>query len=143
MAKRLTYAEKLKDPRWQRKRLEVLERDKWMCVECKSTILTLHVHHIKYTVDMPWEEPIKHLTTLCEQCHEFEEQLKENAFLKKHSQQANITCINLWRMVNVLSFTGKNHPDKLRLIKNLMNQECLDHHGAELWKHSIELLKNG
>lgn len=35
-----TYAEKLKDPRWQKRRLEIFERDDWTCqfekVICRS-----------------------------------------------------------------------------------------------------------
>jgi len=31
---KVTYAEKLKDPRWQKKRLEIMERDEWTCQWC-------------------------------------------------------------------------------------------------------------
>ena len=68
-----TYAEKLKDPRWQKKRLKVLERDKWTCKECGDKENTLNVHHLKYAKSgNPWDTPIKDLQTLCEKCHEGE-----------------------------------------------------------------------
>lgn len=67
-----TYSELLKDPRWQKKRLEILERDNWMCQHCRSTDKMLHVHHIKYS-GFPWEAEDKFLITLCEECHELEE----------------------------------------------------------------------
>lgn len=54
----MKYAEKLKDPRWQKKRLEILERDKWMCRGCCETQKTLHVHHIFYVHGLePWDVP--------------------------------------------------------------------------------------
>lgn len=66
-----TYTEKLKDPRWQRKRLEVLQRDNFMCGECCDTTKTLHVHHRYYiTGKEPWEYTDDCYITLCENCHE-------------------------------------------------------------------------
>jgi hypothetical protein len=65
-----SYAELLKDPRWQRKRLEVLQRDEWACTWCGQADVTLHVHHRKYLRGRPpWESPAKDLCTLCEICH--------------------------------------------------------------------------
>jgi len=66
-----TYAEKLKDPRWQKKRLKILERDNWKCRECGATDKTLHVHHTQYKGD-PWEIEDVKLKTLCCDCHENE-----------------------------------------------------------------------
>jgi hypothetical protein len=64
------YFEKLKDPRWQKKRLEILERDGWRCKECAEDTKTLHVHHLLYQKGMePWEIPNGFLVTLCEDCH--------------------------------------------------------------------------
>jgi 5-methylcytosine-specific restriction endonuclease McrA len=69
-----TYAQKLKDPRWQKKRLEILERDEWMCSHCASTTRTLHVHHLRYAESRdPWDSLTEDLITLCETCHEQEE----------------------------------------------------------------------
>jgi hypothetical protein len=71
-----TYAEKLKDPRWQRKRLEILERDIWMCSNCGDNEKTLHVHHRLYDKKYsdPWDYPSELLITLCEDCHKSESQ---------------------------------------------------------------------
>lgn len=68
MSKR-SYAEKLKDPRWQKLRLEVLNRDNWTCTNCSSKENNLQVHHLKYCGE-PWETPPEFLTTLCEKCHD-------------------------------------------------------------------------
>lgn len=65
----MTYGEKLKDPRWQKKRLEILNRDEFKCRACQSKTDTLHVHHLKYT-DEPWDAADVDLVTLCDVCHD-------------------------------------------------------------------------
>ena len=57
-----------KDPRWQRKRLEILDRDNFACVACGATDKELHVHHIKYAAEL-WEADTDDLQTLCTACH--------------------------------------------------------------------------
>lgn len=66
-----TYAELLTDPRWQKKRLEILERDHWACQRCQSKSRTLHVHHRYYVSGrLPWEYPGFCFQTLCKECHD-------------------------------------------------------------------------
>jgi hypothetical protein len=68
-----TYAEKLKDPRWQKLRLKVLERDGWRCTHCDDAATTLHVHHKLYLRGRePWDYDPSLLCTLCEPCHAIE-----------------------------------------------------------------------
>lgn len=65
-----TYGELLKDPRWQRMRLEILERDEFRCQTCGDNKNTLHVHHRRYLKGhKPWEYDASDLVTLCEGCH--------------------------------------------------------------------------
>ncbi len=74
------YAAKFKDPRWQKVRLEVLNRDKWTCQKCKATDKTLHVHHKFYIFGKdPWDYHLHALVTLCEECHEEEESFRHDA----------------------------------------------------------------
>lgn len=69
----MTYAEKLKDPRWQKKRLEVLNRDEFTCRYCGDTKTTLHVHHLYYSKGAePWDYDECELLTVCEDCHSVE-----------------------------------------------------------------------
>jgi len=69
------YNEKLKDPRWQRKRLQILERDGWQCLGCGNSENTLHVHHLFYIEGRePWEYPASALRSLCVACHENEKE---------------------------------------------------------------------
>lgn len=74
----MTYSEKLKDPRWQRKRLEILNRDGFTCCHCGDTESTLNIHHHYYEKKkMPWDYPDGALITLCEHCHKSAEAKKE------------------------------------------------------------------
>lgn len=71
MATRKPYWEKLRDPRWQKKRLEIMERDKFKCCQCGDMSSTLNVHHGYYERGLdPWEYDDDTLWTLCERCHE-------------------------------------------------------------------------
>jgi hypothetical protein len=64
----MTYAQKLKDPRWQKRRLHILEQRGWKCERCRDDRTTLHVHHKKYR-GQPWEALDHDLEVLCEPCH--------------------------------------------------------------------------
>jgi hypothetical protein len=73
-----TYFEKLKDPRWQRKRLEIMQRDDFKCRTCNSETKTLNVHHIRYFKGRePWDYRDWYLVTLCEDCHKKAEDEKK------------------------------------------------------------------
>lgn len=66
----MTYSEKLKDPRWQKTRLKVLERDNFTCVCCGDSTKQLHVHHCYYVSKRePWDYNHHALLTLCIDCH--------------------------------------------------------------------------
>ena len=74
------YSELLKDPRWQKKRLEILDRDGFKCACCGDDKETLHVHHKFYEKGLkPWEYKSPSLVTLCSSCHSLEHSLKEHA----------------------------------------------------------------
>jgi len=66
----MAYSDLLRDPRWQRKRLEILQRDGFACRCCGSKTETLHVHHGYYARGRkPWEYNNESLWTVCEECH--------------------------------------------------------------------------
>lgn len=77
----MTYAEKLKHPKWQKTRLRVFERDNFCCTLCKSNEVTLHVHHLKYDKSgNPWDTDMNDLITVCSVCHEVYEYIKKNDY---------------------------------------------------------------
>lgn len=66
----ISYSHKLKDPRWQKIRLEVLVRDNFTCDVCGAIDKTLHVHHLCYNESHnPWDSDLNALQTLCSDCH--------------------------------------------------------------------------
>ena len=72
--KTMTYSEKLKHPKWQKKRLEIMQRDGFRCRSCGNDDNQLHVHHILYDSQYknPWDYPDYLLITFCNNCHELE-----------------------------------------------------------------------
>lgn len=67
----MTYSEKLKDPRWQQKRLEVMQSAGFKCQMCGDAESTLHIHHVNYRKGAkPWEYELHELKCFCEHCHE-------------------------------------------------------------------------
>jgi hypothetical protein len=108
-----TYSEKLKDPRWQKRRLEILSKNEFACEVCGDDEETLHVHHIIYHHKRdPWNYEDNELQCLCEQCHkEIEEFIKrsteairKNAFFDPFRDVID-KCIslNIFDVCNMLS----------------------------------------
>lgn len=98
-----SYQEWLKDPRWIKRRNEILTRDKNTCQFCGAQDKYLHVHHREYFDGFfPWEYPDSDLVTLCEDCHKY---IHKNAhaksidveigqvFLHEHSDYTNTAIV--------------------------------------------------
>lgn len=75
MSTKKTYGEKLKHPKWQMRRLEILSRDNATCQLCGDTETELQVHHKSYYGE-PWDAPNEALVTICKHCHALVEELK-------------------------------------------------------------------
>ena len=66
------YAEERRDPRWQKKRLEIMQRDGFKCFDCGESTNTLAVHHAYYVKGRKcWDYPSFALSTLCADCHAY------------------------------------------------------------------------
>lgn len=76
-----TYYEKLRDPRWQKRRLEIMQRDGFKCRDCGAVDKTLNVHHCHYA-KTPWDADERALLTVCEDCHgnrqKMEDSIRQN-----------------------------------------------------------------
>jgi len=71
--KPLSWKDQYKHPNWQRRRLEILKRDKFTCRLCRDKDSQLHVHHLKYDkTKFIWQIHEIYLVTLCHSCHEKE-----------------------------------------------------------------------
>lgn len=99
-----TYSRKLSSPKWQKKRLKVLERDKWVCKKCGDDETELHVHHLEYHKN-PWDTPINRLITLCAHCHELIEGCKEEEDFKDFDfKDISIYKSNNWKNKNRIMY---------------------------------------
>lgn len=142
----MTYSEKLKDPRWQKKRLEIFQRDDFSCQLCKDKETTLHVHHRYYMgYYEPWDYPDSALVTLCAICHESEEQSKGS---QKHLLHAfldggffNNELVPLAELIRILiSKAGKSSFDLL-ITRLALSDEFLEDVQKDL-KEEMERLRN-
>lgn len=71
MATANRYGDRLQDPRWQRKRLEIMKQSNFSCSLCECTDQELHIHHLRYAKDRgaPWDVDNSALLCLCADCH--------------------------------------------------------------------------
>lgn len=81
MNKKETYTELLRKPEWQKKRLEIFNRDNFTCQLCGCQDSELQVHHRVYRKGAkPWEYDNSELITLCNRCHESETEEKSQHY---------------------------------------------------------------
>ena len=98
----MSYAIKLKDPRWQKKRLEIMKRDDFSCKSCSASDKQLHVHHNYYEYGIEiWDYDDDCYETLCYDCHldttmnnkDIKSVLKKAKF-RRHSELRNIIVLS-------------------------------------------------
>lgn len=98
------YTKLLTSPHWQRKRLEILQRDDFRCRFCGDKESELHTHHLIYLGKKdPWNYEDEHLIALCHKCHTDEENLKsEDRFLINMMSMAGISRRELYHLSSAL-----------------------------------------
>ncbi len=94
-----SYFEKLKHPKWQEKRLRIMERAGFVCEWCGSAENELHVHHGYYERLDPWDYPDETLYCLCDKCHQEAQTQK----LTVHKEIARIHPKNLRECYRVIA----------------------------------------
>lgn len=129
---RAEYAAKLRDPRWQQARLRIMERDGWKCAHCGAKDDTLNVHHWWYhTIGEPWENADEMCSTLCENCHREETELRPLAdsdikqiFKNKHWRAEMV--YDLFRAV-LASFPAGEEAERVNCLTSaLADPEVID-----------------
>lgn len=79
--KQNNYSELLRNPLWQKKRLEIMNRDNFTCQFCGRQDITLQVHHRRYIRGLkPWEYSNEDYVTLCEGCHRNETEINSELY---------------------------------------------------------------
>jgi hypothetical protein len=138
-----TYSELLRDPRWQKKRLEIMKRDDFQCQRCKATEKPLNVHHKKYLRNRkPWEYSDELLITFCEDCHKAQHPEKTITPKLPPIRPINLSAtgfvitwtafpdndIPAWEIVEWTGTTMRyGHPEKNEIYV------CLDRRGRTFW----------
>jgi 5-methylcytosine-specific restriction endonuclease McrA len=108
----MTYWEKLKDPRWQRRRLEILQRENFTCEACLGTDTTLHVHHGYYEKGKdPWDYDSATLHCLCEGCHED----TKHELMEIQYRMALLNPIDLHAVLRAIWQVAKDKPNSKNL----------------------------
>ena len=108
-----SYIEKLKDPRWQKKRLQILGRDDFTCQNCFDTKETLHVHHRLYKKGCePWEYDESYLVTLCATCHGEESADKESCKLLVDTLKLNFFMCDIHNIACAFHFAPFHKANK-------------------------------
>ena len=110
------YSLLLNNPLWQRKRLEIMQRDNFSCCICGSNTNTLNVHHRYYESDkFPWEYPDDCFLTVCVNCHqEFHDKKTEDTEYHTgiycvccHIEINNQNCSTLGRIGDIYRYEIK------------------------------------
>jgi hypothetical protein len=111
----MTYSEKLKDPRWQKKRLAILERAGWKCQCCGDDKQSLQIHHLIYLKGEPWDAPDENLECLCRDCHEWREEF--NKFAGGRTLIPTILCYTFIRFSGTTYKKIPNRPADWTALK--------------------------
>lgn len=109
------YTNLLKDPRWQKKRLEIMSRDQFKCTKCEDETEMLVVHHKYYDkARMPWEYPDKSLLTLCSSCHsqyhKDEREIIEGII--DNFKRSDFSLTDIWSLSNYMKRIDFIQPDE-------------------------------
>lgn len=128
----INYNELLRHPFWQRKRLEVFQRDDFTCRKCMAKESNLQVHHLYYiNSHKPWEYPNEALLTLCELCH-----------LKAEFHKWLLT-----KGQSALLRLGLIYEDRMEVIEFLYNKVKDNHYKEEVLRYIDDtktfILKDG
>jgi hypothetical protein len=124
------FWQKYRDPRWQEKRLRIMDRSGFECERCGSKDDTLNVHHKFYKKGAsPWEYEDHELQCLCERCHEAQHEISET--LKRH-----LARLDEGQLLHVLGYAigVALLSDRSPYIKNIYPKakELFDHFGWEI-----------
>lgn len=148
MKKKNNYAEMLKSPLWQKKRLEIMQRDNFTCQYCGCNDRELHVHHFVYRKNSkPWEYNDNELITLCNKCHEVESEYNNDLYdyfvaLKEAFKQRGISMSLLSSCFDDMMMFCEEIDNDLRpspvcdFIKNAV-------YGTQNYKDAVVATKSG
>jgi hypothetical protein len=126
----MNYKEQLKSPKWQKKRLDVLNLRGFKCENCANEEKQLHVHHRFYLKGRKaWEYDNDVLQVLCETCHE-----NEHKKPKEEENQSEIIefiksldSYDYHNFIDLIEYL-KSNPTELKNLSSIVNQPCNYNH---------------
>jgi len=125
-----TYAAKLKDPRWKRKRRDLIIAAGCACEECGDKESRLQIHHKYHDHSLaPWEYPHKAMCVLCSGCkkarREYERLLLESITAKEGGRILDLAAelsrlkkeqgLSLWDIVLMMQSHRATVSDALKI----------------------------
>lgn len=114
----MKYEEQIKSPKWQKRRLEILQLDDFTCQVCGCKDKTLHVHHLHYEKGKKiWEYPDSSLITLCEDCHQYEHDDKGKGSISLVIEKLEKKGITHWEICMYLANLVKSLEETEYVIK--------------------------
>lgn len=148
-----TYAEKLKDVRWQKRRVKILVRDDFTCIRCKIPQKFVHVHHKAYIWGRdPWEYEDDNFETLCESCHSKEHKKAEEPKIIKqvvqeivYREPATIPEIIDAHLRNLSELLKADPPEEelMRLLKSMQKTQELRKRFKQTHFYGEKILRYG
>jgi hypothetical protein len=128
------YAQKLLDPRWQKKKSHIMIRDNFACQLCGDSETTLSVHHKKYHPSgNPWDVEDEFLITYCNVCHQVVEACKKsdgftpNRATKSTHKVSTMIIVHATAFVDncILIFELKSGSKEINFL-TLIPEDCVD-----------------
>ena len=143
------YSDKLKHPKWQEKRLDVLSLKGYNCEACTNVNEQLQVHHINYIGgNEPWEYPNNNFLVLCDACHKKEHAYRDQALTNIYYafEAVNLpidNIINITNGINTLALRDNNsrYANVGSIIKFMLENESFYNDIVIMYHEKVK--KNG
>ena len=136
----MTYAEQLKHPNWQRKRLEVLGAADFKCSCCGDSNSMLNVHHKQYIKGRKaWEYEVNELQALCDSCHRKEHENMD--LINLIISSSNLEKSDLIFLLSGFCYSGADEYGFLAFAGSRLREAASKPSEAEAIDHVIEALQ--
>src|SRR5437016_1991470 len=108
MVEKPSYSEHRRHPKWQKKRLKIVEAAGFKCQECGADDVILNVHHSYYKNGRAvWDYPDESLKCLCENCHKKIQEIQN----RLHQQINKLNYNGLLRLLGyALGIEAEHNP---------------------------------
>jgi len=128
----MNYSDQLKSPKWQKKRLDILNLRGFKCEKCNCEENQLHVHHRFYLKNRKaWEYDNDVFQVFCHICHENEHKKEDQKkfeisdiwlfFIQRYELVNNQNVLSLLELMH--SMETRYDPNTLNIICKVLNSD--------------------